>query len=208
MFPEIFVPEVGKMALRTFLIGSLFASVLTIPCHAEDSKDIPEKKRTKAGLYLTSAEAAHMLDDENVVLLDVRSRPEITFVGLPNRVDVHIPLMMMPQTVSYDPDKKGYQLEQNSAFEFDFLDYTEAHNIAEETPIVVLCRSGSRSARAANILYDLGYTQVYSVIDGFEGDKAKEGPKAGQRVLNGWKNAGLAWSYSVSPDQVYPADIN
>ena len=196
------------MALKVHLIGSLLASVLAIASHAEDAVDIPEKKQTKAGLYLTSAEAAHMLADESVVLLDVRSRPELTFVGLPNRVDVHIPLMIMPQTVSYDPDKKGYQLEQNSAFEFDFLDYAEARDIAEETPIVVLCRSGSRSARAADMLYDLGYTQVYSVIDGFEGDKAKEGPKSGQRVLNGWKNAGLAWSYSVSPDQVYPADIN
>ena len=196
------------MALRTSLIGCLFASLLAIPAHAEDAKDIPEKKQTKAGLYLTSTEAANMLHDEGVVLLDVRSRPEITFVGLPNRVDVHIPLMIMPQTVAYDPEKKGYQMEQNSAFEFDFLDYVEAHNILEETPIVVICRSGSRSAKAANILYDLGYTQVYSVIDGFEGDKAKDGPEAGHRMVNGWKNAGLAWSYSVSPDQVYPADLN
>ena len=80
--------------------------------------------------------------------------------------------------------------------------------LSEETPIVIMCRSGSRSAKAANILYDLGYTNVYSVVDGFEGDKAADGPEKGHRTVNGWKNAGLAWTYAISAEQAYPLDKN
>jgi len=44
---------------------------------------------------------------------------------------------------------------------------------------------------------------VYSVVDGVEGDLAKDGPKAGQRVVNGWKNAGLPWSYTLEKKKMY-----
>jgi len=52
-------------------------------------------------------------------------------------------------------------------------------------------------------LTDLGYTKVYTVVDGFEGDLAKTGPQAGQRVVNGWKNAGLPWSYKLDKSKLY-----
>lgn len=44
--------------------------------------------------------------------------------------------------------------------------------------------SGDRSAAAANLLAYAGFKKVYSVVDGVEGDLAKDGPKAGQRVVN------------------------
>lgn len=57
--------------------------------------------------------------------------------------------------------------------------------------------------RAANLLSQLGYLNVYSVVDGFEGDVAATGPKQGQRVVNGWKNADLPWSYKLDKDRMY-----
>ena len=93
------------------------------PTFSDDATGIPAKKQAKAGLYLTSASAVDMLGDEGVIMLDVRSRAEIAFVGLPTRVDVHIPLMVMPQTASYDPEERGYDLEMNPSFEFDFLEF-------------------------------------------------------------------------------------
>ena len=39
--------------------------------------------------------------------------------------------------------------------------------------------------------------------DGFEGDKAKSGPQKGQRVVNGWKNSNLSWSYKLKPSKLY-----
>ena len=194
------------MNMRSMFVSCLLAVFVSTPVLAADPSEVPEKKRSKADLYLTSVEAADMLRDNSVVLLDVRSRPEVTFVGIASRVNVHIPFMVLPQTAHYDPAAKGYPLEMNSSFEFDFMDYAEAMELSEETPIVIMCRSGSRSAKAANILYDLGYTNVYSVVDGFEGDKAADGPEKGHRMVNGWKNAGLAWTYEISTEQAYPLD--
>jgi hypothetical protein len=30
---------------------------------------------------------------------------------------------------------------------------------------------------------------------------AKDGPQAGKRVVNGWKNAGLPWSYQLEKEK-------
>ncbi|MGC9370318.1 MAG: rhodanese-like domain-containing protein [Paracoccaceae bacterium] len=170
------------------------------------AQDIPEKKRTNAGLYLDVSQAVEMLQDPEVVFVDVRSRAEVAFLGLPTRVNVHIPYMQAPMMPEYDAKKHTYNLELNPDFSLDFKAYAEANGVDAETPIVLMCRSGSRSALAANLLAELGYKQVYSLIEGYEGDKAKEGPQKGQRVVNGWKNAGMEWSYSISESQVYPAD--
>jgi rhodanese-related sulfurtransferase len=66
---------------------------------------------------------------------------------------------------------------------------------------VVLCRAGDRSARAADELAALGYTNTVSVVDGFEGDFAADG----RRSINGWKNAGLPWTARPLAALVYGA---
>jgi rhodanese-related sulfurtransferase len=58
--------------------------------------------------------------------------------------------------------------------------------------VIFICRSGERSARAADELADFGYTTA-TVVDGFEGDL---GPDQ-RRSVNGWKNAGLPWNASI-----------
>jgi hypothetical protein len=56
---------------------------------------------------------------------------------------------------------------------------------------------------AANLLNLAGYSNVFTVTDGFEGDKAKQGPRKGERVVNGWKNANLPWSYKLDKKVMY-----
>jgi rhodanese-related sulfurtransferase len=184
------------------------AAILAIALGAVSAfaDDIPENKRTKLGLYLTAAEAPSMLSDEDVILIDIRSRAEANFLGIPIRANVHIPYMEMPLVPEFNAEKGDYALEINPDFPLDFRRYAEAHGVTEDTPIVLMCRSGTRSAKAADLLAEMGFRQVYTLVDGFEGDKAREGPQAGQRVVNGWKNAGLTWSYVIRPDQAYPAD--
>jgi hypothetical protein len=41
------------------------------------------------------------------------------------------------------------------------------------------------------------------VVDGFEGDTAKDGPNKGKRAVNGWKNSGLPWSYQLDKEKVH-----
>jgi hypothetical protein len=55
-------------------------------------------------------------------------------------------------------------------------------------------------------LQTAGYTKVYSIPEGFEGDMAKDGDKKGQRVVNGWKNAGMPWSYQLDKVKMYQID--
>ena len=55
------------------------------------------------------------------------------------------------------------------------------------------------SASAANALANVGYTNVWSLVEGFEGDK----DSAGMRAVNGWRNAGLPWSYKLKPSQAW-----
>ena len=173
---------------------------------AVQADDLPKKKQTKLGLYVTAAEAADMLSKEEILFVDIRSRAEVKFLGIPKQVDVHIPYMVMPMMASFNAKKGTYDLEINPNFLTDFQSYAEEHGVTSETPIILMCRSGSRSARASDLLADSGYTQVFSLVDGYEGDKLKAGPGEGQRLVNGWRNAGLEWSYKETPEQVYPAD--
>ena len=51
--------------------------------------------------------------------------------------------------------------------------------------LLLICRSGVRSHYAAELLAAVGFTKVYNVLEGFEGDLG-----AGR---NGWRAAGLPW---------------
>lgn len=190
-----------------FSHGILSVALVLSSAVGVQANDIPKNKQTKLGLYLTAAEAGDMLANEDVLFVDIRSRAEVAFLGLPKQVDVHIPYMVMPMMAAFNEEKGVYDLELNPDFPVDFKSYAEAHGVSSDSRIILMCRSGSRSARAADLLADMGYTQVYSLIDGYEGDKAQDGPGKGQRLVNGWRNAGLEWSYKQTPQQVYPADL-
>lgn len=190
-------------------LSSVFPIALCMTLAASQSwaQDLPANKQTSAGLYVSAAEAAEMLADPDVVLLDIRSRAEVAFVGLPTRVNLHLPYMVMPMLPEYDREKGTYALEINPDFPLVFRAWAEEIGLEADRPIILMCRSGNRSASAADLLAQMGFTQVYTMVDGFEGDRASDGPDAGHRVLNGWRNAGLQWSYVIAEHQAYPNDL-
>ncbi|MEE9426526.1 MAG: rhodanese-like domain-containing protein [Paracoccaceae bacterium] len=167
---------------------------------------VPDKKQTLAGQYLTATQAADMLADPAILFIDVRTVEELIFVGLPDRVNLNLPIMQLPEIGGYDVQKASYPMQTDPEFRSSFRNFAASREMDMDTPIVLICRSGGRSAKAADLLYKWGYTNVFSVIDGFEGDKAKDGPMAGYRVVNGWKNANLPWGYQIEPSQANPAD--
>jgi len=69
-------------------------------------------------------------------------------------------------------------------------------------------RSGGRSAMAVNLMAKEGFTNVYNIIDGMEGDMIKDPENAyhGKRMKNGWKNSGNPWTYQINPEQVKLSD--
>ena len=189
-------------AFATWLVVLLMASTAA---HAFDAASVPAPKRTKLGQYLSSQEAAKFMDQNSskALFLDVRTTAEVAFVGMPSQADANVPYMKEPEFPVWDGVKGTFKLEPNPDFIPEVRRRLTAKGLGPNDAVVLICRSGDRSASAANLLTEAGFKNVYSVVDGFEGDLAPEGPKAGQRVVNGWKNAGLPWSYKLDKAKMY-----
>jgi rhodanese-related sulfurtransferase len=154
-------------------------------------QDIPEAKQTALGLYVTSAEAYEKWQaaPDKVTLLDVRTPEEFIFVGHPEKAWC-IPLGF--QSYRWDDLKGHYGLDVNS----EFVAQVQETFPPGET-LLLMCRSGGRSAMAVNMLAQAGYTDAWNITDGMEGDLDE-----GKRTKNGWKNAGVPWTYEVDPKRL------
>jgi rhodanese-related sulfurtransferase len=114
--------------------------------------------------------------------------------------------MIEPQFPSWDSERSTFKLESNPDFLPKVRRRLRAKGLTPSDTIVLICRSGDCSAAAANLLTEADFKNVYSVIDGFEGDLATEGPKAGQPVVNGWRNGGPPWTYKLDKAKMYKLD--
>ena len=166
---------------------------------------LAKKKQTPQQLYLTSKEAYEMArkDSSNLLFIDIRTRAEATYIGLPSLIDANIPLSRTGNFEQWDEKKNTFKLVRNTEFIRQINEALEKKGLNKDSPIVLICRSGSRSAKAARILHISGFKNVYSVTDGFEGDKMRTGPYKGQRLVNGWKNNDLPWSYKLDKAKLH-----
>ncbi len=182
----------------------LFSVISTQVISSEDFSKLSEKKQTPQALYVNAVQAHQMKlqDPDNVFLVDVRTQGEIEFLGMADIADVNIPYMFNDLS-EWDTKKYRYLKQPNSNFSVTLREKLEEAGLDKNNTILLMCRSGTRSSKAANLLHQLGYTNAYTVVDGFEGDKVKAGPHKGQRLVNGWKNANLPWSYKPTEQKVY-----
>jgi len=190
--------------MKVLMLGLVLSVLSTFAVAEVDVSKLAKKKQTPQGLYITAKEAYQdkSANPQASLFIDVRTRAELEFVGMTNMVDINIPYMVHDNE-SWNAKKKHFKSEPNSNFSIALNDIVEAKGLNKSSKIIVMCRSGSRSAKAANLLSQLGYKNVYTVVDGFEGDKAKSGPSKGHRTVNGWKNAGLPWSYKLTVAKMY-----
>lgn len=164
---------------------------------AQDVKpELVKEKQTTLGLYVTAAEAYAMwkANPDQVKILDVRMPEEYVFVGHPEMA-YNIPLAL--QTYEWDAEEHMYKVAPNK----DFMPQVKALFKPNDV-ILVTCRSGGRGAMAVNAMAAAGYKNAYNITDGIEGDEVKD-PESmyyGKRMKNGWKNAGLPWTYDINPD--------
>ena len=192
------------MPITTLLLALVFWIVP--PCaQAVDPARVPAQKQTKAGLYLDAREAYELKQrlGDKALFIDVRTRAEISYLGMPSVADAHIPAFEHPANAGWDDKSGRFKTEANADFEPELARRLASRQLSKNDVVILICRSGERTTRAANFLTEQGYNKVYSVIDGFEGDAVAEGPQAGHRVLNGWKNAGLPWTYKLDKDKIY-----
>ncbi len=171
---------------------------------AVEAAAVPVSKQSTAGRYLDAREAYGLKQrlGAKAFFVDVRTRYEVSYVGMPTVADANIPYVEHPDDAPWDDKAGRFKLEVNSDFGAELARRMASKGLGKDDVIIVMCRSGDRSARAATLLAQLGYSTVFSVVDGFEGDVATSGPKQGQRVVNGWKNADLPWSYKLDKDRM------
>jgi rhodanese-related sulfurtransferase len=119
-----------------------------------------------------------LTQNPKAVLIDVRTQPEWTFVGVPSveRL-VRVSWQVFPQ------------MDVNA----QFVEQIDGLNLPKETEVFCICRSGARSASAASALTQAGYTNCFNVAEGFEGDKDGTGHRS---KINGWKFRDLPWVQS------------
>ena len=171
-----------------------------------DWDKLPEIKKSKAALYLTPQQAYDMkkANPRGVALFDIRTRAEAMYVGWPGDADALVPYVEHAEIMGEWDDKRFmYKVEPNVDFVPELEHRLTDMGLGKDAAIILICRSGDRSAKAVDRLLMSGYGKVYSVAEGFEGDTVKEGPKTGQRAVNGWKNAKLPWTYKLDKSRMY-----
>ena len=117
--------------------------------------------------------------DSRSVLVDVRTRPEWQFVGVPD-------LSGIGKQVAAVSWQVYPGMERNPQFE----EAVRSVAASPDVPVYFICRSGVRSRAAAIAMTAAGYTQCYNVAGGFEGglDEARH-----RGAREGWKAGGLPW---------------
>jgi rhodanese-related sulfurtransferase len=193
---------VSRRHASLWLAGLALVSTASIA--AVDPAAVPEPKRNKAGLYIEASEVPAFIEahggSARVLFLDIRTRAEAMFVGMPAIVDALVPFVELQEIMSdWDAQRGAYKLEPMQDFVPEVMRRLQAKQLTKADTVVLICRSGDRSGRAASRLTEDGLAKVYSVVDGFEGDLSADG----RRDVNGWRKAGLPWSYKLDKAKMY-----
>ena len=121
---------------------------------------------------IAPVDAWALVQEGAAVLVDVRTSEERKFVG------------QVPETI-HVAWATGTMLNRNPRF----VKELEA-KVKKDAVVLFLCRSGKRSALAAEAAAKAGFINAFNVLEGFEGEiNARQ--QRGE--LGGWRFAGLPW---------------
>jgi len=141
--------------------------------------DVPQKMTTQPK-SISALEAWQICQDEpRALLIDVRSSMEFLFVGHPKGA-VHVPWI----------DEPDWVINKQFVTEVRKLALGGLHESSDDVPIILICRSGNRSAEAGAKLLEAGINNVYNIDEGFEG---KLDPNHHRSTVGGWRFHDLPW---------------
>jgi rhodanese-related sulfurtransferase len=122
-----------------------------------------------------------MQDDSRTILVDIRSSMEFLFVGHPKGA-VHVPWI----------DEPDWTINPEFVTDIRKLVLGGAICTQDEgcAPVVLICRSGKRSLEAGKLLVDAGFTRVFHVGEGFEGELDDDHHRS---TVGGWRYHDLPW---------------
>ena len=119
-------------------------------------------------------------ENSRALLIDIRSSMEYLFVGHPVGA-IHIPWIDEPDWVV------------NPEFVTDIRKLILG-GLTEDSdssvPIILICRSGKRSAEAGHKLIEAGFKNLYNIDEGFEGELDEEHHRS---TSGGWRYHNLPW---------------
>lgn len=135
---------------------------------------------------VSAKEAWRALDSPAAALIDVRSRAEWVFVGIPVLSSLGKSTVM----VEWNDFATGTVVP-------DFVGRLKAaldeNGIADDAPLYFICRSGNRSRNAAIAATAAGHPTCFNVEHGFEGPLDSESHR---NTPGSWKAEGLPWEQS------------
>jgi rhodanese-related sulfurtransferase len=127
-----------------------------------------------------------LAESPDAVLIDVRTRAEWSYVGLPDLTSLG------KETVLVEwqgfPDNRP-----NPAFVEELSGRLAALGVSREAELYFICRSGARSQLAAQAMLRAGYARCFNVAEGFEGPLDSDRHRG---ALSGWKAQALPWAQS------------
>ncbi len=122
-------------------------------------------------------------DNPQAVLVDVRTKAEWRFVGVPDLSSLGRDVIY----IEWDTFEGG----RNERFVAELRERIPPVDAGQgDRPVVFMCRSGNRSIGAAEAATAAGITPAYNVLDGFEGHLDAQG----HRGTGGWRAIGLPWT--------------
>jgi rhodanese-related sulfurtransferase len=126
---------------------------------------------------------AQLKADPKAVLIDVRTKAEWAFVGVPDLSALGRRVVMVE-----------WQSFPESRVDGDFSGRVAAALAAagssKDDALFFICRSGGRSRMAAEAMAEAGYRHCVNVAEGFEGPLDDRRHRGG---IAGWKASGLPW---------------
>ncbi|MEP0521686.1 MAG: rhodanese-like domain-containing protein [Hyphomicrobiales bacterium] len=124
----------------------------------------------------------------NAIIVDVRTRAEWSFVGVPAIAPEK--LVLCEWQVFPDMQVNPAFIEQTRQ---EIMARSGAAAPGDAPQVFFLCRSGARSRSAAIAMTEAGFPQCFNIENGFEGAPDHQGHRG---VVNGWKASDLPWRQS------------
>ena len=126
--------------------------------------------------HFTPKEAFEFLrSNPDSVFIDCRCEMEYLFVGHP------LGALLVPWSEAANREINPHFVAQVK------------RSASTEVPVVLICRSGARSREAASALENAGFTRVFNVLHGFEGELDEQRHRGAK---SGWRHDGLPWEQS------------
>lgn len=118
--------------------------------------------------------------DPSALLIDCRTQKEWDLTGIPDLSQMGKKTLL----IEWNDDHN----QRNPQFIAHISSFA-----AHDTPIIIMCRIGGRSAAACQYLAENGFTNLTNMTEGFEGRVDEAGHR---NSFEGWRARNLPWFQS------------